>query len=96
MSDYRARLCLAILTALDETARVAAQMAADSAPVVTGRLRRSVSAVPAVWEGKGAAACVEARCPYAAYVELGTSIARPHPFLRPAALDAARRFRITL
>ena len=59
------------------------RVARERAPVDTGYLRASIftreGAQGSAWWGE-----VEAGAEYAAYVEHGTSRARPQPFLRPA------------
>lgn len=93
---YQARLRADIAQSLSDTAREAARLACQTAPVRTGALRDSIACDDAAWEGDTAAAAVTASAPYALFVELGTSRARPQPFLRPAARQAAERMKIRI
>ena len=88
LARYRARLCGEITQALNDAARETASQARQAAPVRTGALRDSIAPEEAVWQGDAAFSAVVAAAPYALLVELGTSRARPQPFLRPAARRA--------
>lgn len=66
----------AVLAAAERTK----EAAAARAPVDTGALRGSISAV-----GEGLEARVSAECEYAAAVEFGTSCMPARPFMQPAA-----------
>lgn len=49
---------------------------------VTGKLRRSLTKYV-----EGNTVYIGTRCEYGGYVEEGTSRSKPHPYLRPAAVD---------
>ena len=74
---------------LGASADLAAADACDRAPVRTGRLRRSIVALPLRRPDGRARSGVWARAPYALWVEIGTRRMRAQPYLRPA-LDAVR------
>ncbi len=77
-------LSAAALTAARDAAEDAARRAMDIVPVRTGALRASIAAI----RTPGGAKAVAAR-PYAVFVELGTWRSAPHPYLLPAAREAA-------
>lgn len=58
------------------------------APVLTGRLRSSISHAPGQ-DGRGLYVDIGTNVAYARFVEFGTTRQRPRPYLRPA-LNAAR------
>jgi HK97 gp10 family phage protein len=79
----RGRWAAAQERAAERAARWAADMARSLCPVDTGFLRDSIShEVRRI--GTGFAIVVLAGAEYALYVELGTSVSRAQPFLRPA------------
>jgi HK97 gp10 family phage protein len=66
--------------AVTSTAHSTQRDAQRFAPVLTGRLRESITV-----RASGLTAEVVADAPYAEYVEYGTSDTAPQPFMRPAA-----------
>lgn len=69
--------------AVGVTAHTVESQARARAPVDTGTLRNSITT-----EVSGLSAVVEARAPYASFVEYGTVHRPPHPFMVPAAQGA--------
>lgn len=80
---------LAIHRALVRIGGEVVEYAGDLIHNVTGNLRRSLT-----YYVEGDSVYVGTNCEYAQYVEEGTSRAKPHPYLRPAAeghMDEWRR-----
>lgn len=59
----------------------------------TGNLTNSIQPGAVVVSDYGVSAYVEARMGYATFVEFGTSRAKPYPFLVPAMLRQAEKFK---
>lgn len=64
-------------------------------PVDTGRLRASIMSTPGR-DGRGPYVDIGTNVQYAPYVEYGTMRTRAQPYLRPALMDAARRWSSTM
>lgn len=79
--------------ALEEIGLAAEGYAKRLCPVDTGRLRNSITHVTSY----GAKAVyIGTNVEYAAYVELGTRMQKPQPYLRPAAADHQATYRSIL
>lgn len=79
--------------ALEEVGQVAEGYAKRLCPVDTGRLRNSITHVTRY----GAKAVyIGTNVEYAAYVELGTRMQKPQPYLRPAASEHQETYRSIL
>jgi len=74
--------------AVRETAEAACAAAAELVPVRTGRLKRSLRVI----QEDSLRAQVTADCPYAVFVELGSGVSGPQPFMSPAAHRQRRAF----
>lgn len=64
-------------------------------PVDTGRLRASIMSTPGR-DGRGPYVDIGTNVEYAPFVEYGTMRTRAQPYLRPALMDAARRWSSTM
>ncbi|MCP8307958.1 MAG: HK97 gp10 family phage protein [archaeon] len=84
LRDFPSRVKIAIEEASEEASKLIAQSAKRKAPVRTGKLRDSIRA---------SSFMVEARVPYAAYVEFGTRKMEAQPFLRPAIEESIPKVR---
>lgn len=83
----------ALARALEEIGLAAEGYAKRLCPVDTGRLRNSITHVTRY----GAKAVyIGTNVEYAAYVELGTRMQKPQPYLRPAAADHQATYRSIL
>lgn len=83
----------ALARALEEIGLVAEGYAKRLCPVDTGRLRNSITHVTRY----GAKAVyIGTNVEYAAYVELGTRMQKPQPYLRPAASEHQETYRSIL
>ena len=77
-----------IQVALEEIGLMAERYAKNDCPVDTGRLRNSIT-----HETDNDSVYIGTNVEYGKYVELGTSKRRPHPFLRPAALEHTAEYK---
>lgn len=83
------QLYLRVRTTLDNIGVFLTQKMSAYAPVKTGYLKQSINYVHAVNEPS-----ITVYIPpfYGVYQEFGTRFIRPHPFVRPALLEAAARW----
>lgn len=77
-----------VAQALEAIGLTAEGYAVDLCPVVTGRLRNSISHAR-----DDNAAYIGTNVEYAPYVELGTSKMKARPFLRPAATEHSAEYK---
>ena len=80
------------LKVVERAARDMAKAAQQTVPVRTGRLRASIGIGSVRVSSKQASATVEARTPYAAFVEFGTVNMAPRAYMRTAAHQITPRF----
>ena len=74
---------------IEEAGRECVERAKELVPVRTGRLRDSIG-MRRIGAGK---IVVEAKAPYAGYVEYGTRYMKPRPYMRPATREAYKKLR---
>ena len=86
LRELRRRVGYASEAIVREAGETCLRRAKQLAPVRTGRLRESIelSTMPN-------AAVVEAKAPYAGFVEHGTKYARPRPYMAPAVREAMEK-----
>lgn len=77
--------------ALEAIGLQAERHAKEKCPVVTGRLRNSISHT-----AQDRTAYIGTNVEYAPYVELGTSKRKPKPFLKPAAQNYSEEYKAIL
>ena len=76
---------------LERTGEIVVQRARQLAPVRTGMLRESIDYIVIHAEGAGRSELrIEIGMPYGIFQEFGTRTIMPHPFIRPALLEARR------
>lgn len=83
----------ALARALEEIGLAAEGYAKRLCPVDTGRLRNSITHVTRYWAKD---VYIGTNVEYAAYVELGTRMQKPQPYLRPAASEHQETYRSIL